>query len=179
MSDEISVVYDLGEVIAGTVDDIVAKLPALTVAELDELHEREEAGKNRSTLLDAIHRETKAREAEADTRPDVVSGFVDFPADAEPVEDGWWVELIGDDEQPVDVDPIAVGDDPLMTGGAGKLMQRVEIPAHFGRMTIVGALLRFGDGPWLSRADLVLPVTAGAGQGVTFAPGTFAFTPIA
>jgi len=172
MTDEtITVEYDLGEVIAGTVDDIVAKLASMTAAELNELHEREEAGKNRATLLAAIHREIKVRaEQDGEDLP---------PAETDdPVYDGWSIDLLGEDEQPVALPPIAVDPDPAAIASDCKFMRQIEIGAHMPRMTIIAAVLRLNDAP-RARADLVFPVTAGAGQAVTFAAGTFAFKPIA
>lgn len=56
---------NLDELLKGSVSTISTKLGALSAANLAALHDKEEAGQKRGTLLEAIHREQKAREDKA------------------------------------------------------------------------------------------------------------------
>jgi hypothetical protein len=54
--------YDVNELVNGTVDSIIEKFGALSIAQLNALHDLEKAQSSRTTLMDAIHRELKTRE---------------------------------------------------------------------------------------------------------------------
>lgn len=58
---ETKVEFDLAELLKGSVESVTEKLGELGDVELAALHDLEEAGAKRSTMMDAIHREQKAR----------------------------------------------------------------------------------------------------------------------
>lgn len=71
---------EVNELLTGTADEIKPRLADLSNADLRKLHDAEEAGENRSTLLHAID---VAREDDTAGDPPTASLSADYPAEFE------------------------------------------------------------------------------------------------
>lgn len=152
------------EILAGSIDtDIAPLLKSMSVDQLEQLHDMEEDGKNRTTLIDAIHRELSDRDADKvpagegetpDAGDDGQDGGGD--ADKDPAgDDGNEVDpnIVNDaNENAADAENGAAGDNgPIASGDVGKEppgddnkpVAAVEPPALKIKKPKAGAKIKF------------------------------------